>query len=54
VIRELGLPLDGGGRIETDPTCRVKGWENMWAIWEAAAVPGDLEERRAEAEKSSE
>jgi NADH:ubiquinone reductase (H+-translocating) len=47
VIRELGLPLDGGGRIETDPTCRVKGWENVWAIGDAAAVPDPARRRRA-------
>jgi NADH:quinone reductase (non-electrogenic) len=46
VIRELGLPLDGGGRIETDATCRVKGWENVWAIGDAAAVPDPAQRRR--------
>jgi NADH:ubiquinone reductase (H+-translocating) len=39
VLRELGLPLDGGGRIEVDRTLRVKGRENVWAIGDAAAVP---------------
>jgi NADH dehydrogenase len=38
VIRELGLPLDGG-RIRTDATMRVEGHEDVWAIGDAAAVP---------------
>jgi NADH:ubiquinone reductase (H+-translocating) len=47
MIRNLGLPLDGGGRIETDPTCRVEGWENVWAIGDAAAVPDPAKGRKA-------
>lgn len=39
VVRELGLPLDPGGRIDVDETLRVKGHENVWAIGDAAAVP---------------
>ena len=39
VVRELGLPLDRHGRIETDPTLRVRGWENVWALGDTAAVP---------------
>jgi NADH:ubiquinone reductase (H+-translocating) len=39
VVRELGLPLDGDGRIATDRTLRVPGHENVWAIGDAAAVP---------------
>ena len=39
VIRELGLPLTAGGRIEVDATMRVRGRENAWAIGDAAAVP---------------
>jgi NADH dehydrogenase len=39
VVRELGLPLDRSGRIETDATMRVKGREGVWAIGDAAAVP---------------
>jgi NADH dehydrogenase len=39
VVRELGLPLTAGGRIEVEPTLRVKGHENVWAIGDAAAVP---------------
>ena len=39
VVRQLGLELDGGGRIATEPTLRVKGHENVWAVGDAAAVP---------------
>ena len=39
LVRELGLPLSEGGRIEVEPTLRVKGKENVWAIGDAAAVP---------------
>ena len=39
VVAELGLPLGAGGRIETDQCMRVKGFENVWALGDAAAVP---------------
>jgi NADH dehydrogenase len=39
VVRELGLPLDEGGRIQVDATMRVRGHDNVWAIGDAAAVP---------------
>src|SRR3954469_10164122 len=39
VIAELGLPLDRSGRIRTDRTMRVEGYDNVWAIGDAAAVP---------------
>jgi NADH dehydrogenase len=39
VVARLGLPLDGGGRIVTDETCKVPGVEGVWAIGDAAAVP---------------
>jgi NADH:ubiquinone reductase (H+-translocating) len=39
VIAELGLPLDRGGRIRTERTMRVEGFDNVWAIGDAAAVP---------------
>jgi NADH dehydrogenase len=39
VVRELGLELEGGGRIPTDSTLRVKGRENVWAVGDSAAVP---------------
>jgi NADH dehydrogenase len=39
VVRELGVPLDPGGRIVVDETMRVRGLANVWAIGDAAAVP---------------
>jgi NADH dehydrogenase len=39
VVRELGLPLTPQGRIEADSSLRVPGFENVWAIGDAAAVP---------------
>jgi NADH dehydrogenase len=39
VVAELGLPLDGGGRIATDRYCAVPGRPGVWAIGDAAAVP---------------
>ena len=39
LVRELGLPLTEGGRIEVETTLRVKGNENIWAIGDTAAVP---------------
>jgi NADH dehydrogenase len=47
VVAELGLPLDPGGRIEVDPTMRVTGTSNVWAIGDAAAVPDPAQHRRA-------
>lgn len=38
-VAALGLPLDDGGRIRTDPEMRVPGVEGVWAIGDAAAVP---------------
>ena len=39
LVRELGLPLGAGGRIEVETTLRVKGHDNIWAIGDTAAVP---------------
>jgi NADH dehydrogenase len=39
VVRELGLPLTPQGRIEADSQLRVPGFDNVWAIGDAAAVP---------------
>src|SRR5215217_6759886 len=49
VVRQLGLPLTRGDRIETDATMRVKGWDNVWAIGDAAAVPDPAQRRKAPA-----
>ena len=47
IVRELGLPLTKGGRIETDACMRVSGQHNVWAIGDAAAVPDPAQRRRA-------
>jgi NADH dehydrogenase len=39
VVAKLGLPFDRGGRIVTDRTLRVDGYEHVWAIGDCAAVP---------------
>jgi NADH:ubiquinone reductase (H+-translocating) len=39
IIAKLGLPLDEHGRIRTDEYLRVPGFEGVWAIGDAAAVP---------------
>src|SRR5215207_3621190 len=32
VIAEMGLPLDGTGRVVVDRSCKVEGRDNVWAI----------------------
>jgi NADH dehydrogenase len=39
LVAELGLPLDGRGRIIVDGTLRVEGRSNVWAIGDCAHVP---------------
>jgi NADH:quinone reductase (non-electrogenic) len=39
VVAQLGLPLDAHGRIRADAYCQVEGFDNVWAIGDAAAVP---------------
>jgi NADH dehydrogenase len=46
VVGQLGLPLGPGGRIEVDPTMRVAGSSNVWAIGDAAAVPDPAKRRQ--------
>ena len=46
VVSRLGLELDDGGRIVVDPTMRVKGRPNVWAIGDAAAVPDPAARRQ--------
>lgn len=38
-LAALGLPLDEGGRVRTEPSLRVSGLDHVWAIGDAAAVP---------------
>ncbi len=39
IVARLGLPLNETGRIKVDPYCQVEGFDNVWAIGDAAAVP---------------
>jgi NADH:ubiquinone reductase (H+-translocating) len=47
VARELGLPVGAHGRIETDSYLRVPGYDNVWAIGDAAAVPDPAKKGKA-------
>jgi NADH dehydrogenase len=38
-VRSMGLKLDSGDRIITDEYLRAAGYDNVWAIGDAAAVP---------------
>ena len=44
VVAKLGLPLGGGGRIVADRFCAVQDRPGVWAIGDAAGVPGPGEE----------
>jgi NADH dehydrogenase len=46
VVRRLGLPLNEHGRIVVEPTMRVRGRANVWAIGDAAAVPDPAKGRK--------
>jgi len=39
LLAELGLPLDGRGRVRVDETLRVDGHQHVWALGDGAAVP---------------
>jgi NADH dehydrogenase len=47
VVRNLGLPLGAQGRIETDSYLRVPGFDNVWAVGDAAAVPDPAQKYKA-------
>jgi NADH dehydrogenase len=46
VVSRLGLPLEHG-RIVTDRYCQVRGYDNVWAVGDAAAVPDPAKRRKA-------
>src|SRR4051794_9240821 len=46
VVARLGLPLEHG-RIVTDKYCRVQGFDNVWAVGDAAAVPDPAKRRKS-------
>ena len=39
LLGQLGLPLDGRGRVRVDSLLRVEGRERVWALGDCAAVP---------------
>jgi NADH dehydrogenase len=39
LLRRLGLPCDGSGRLLVDETLRVDGVPHVWALGDGAAVP---------------
>jgi NADH dehydrogenase len=39
VVARFGLPLDERGRIVTDASAQVRGFDNVWAIGDCAAIP---------------
>jgi NADH dehydrogenase len=39
VVQALGLPVDAQGRIVVDPSLRVEGRTNIWALGDNARVP---------------
>ena len=45
-VAKLGLPLNEHGRIATDEYLRVPGFDGVWAIGDAAAVPDPAEGRQ--------
>ncbi len=48
VLPRLGLPIDEAtGRIRVEPTTRVEGHENVWAVGDSAAVPDPAKRRQA-------
>jgi len=47
IVGKLGLPLDPGGRIVVDKTMRVEGYDHVWAIGDAAAVPDPANKGKA-------
>jgi NADH:ubiquinone reductase (H+-translocating) len=39
VLSEFGLPVDDRGRVVVDPSLRVEGLTNVWALGDGARVP---------------
>jgi NADH dehydrogenase len=39
LLADLGLPLDGRGRVRVDETLRVEGRADVWSLGDCAAVP---------------
>jgi NADH:ubiquinone reductase (H+-translocating) len=41
LLGRLGLPLDERGRVIVDPTFRVEGMDDIWALGDCARVPNE-------------
>jgi NADH:ubiquinone reductase (H+-translocating) len=41
LLAKLGLPLDERGRVRVEPSLRVEGFENVWALGDCARVPNE-------------
>src|SRR5204862_2582503 len=41
LLGELGLPLDDRGRVRVEPTLRVEGRTDVWALGDCANVPNE-------------
>jgi NADH:ubiquinone reductase (H+-translocating) len=41
LLQTFGLPLDERGRVIVDPTLRVQGLEDVWALGDCARVPNE-------------
>jgi NADH dehydrogenase len=48
VVGEMGLPLSQSGRIQVDSYLQVEGFDNVWAIGDAAAVPDAAQKYKGE------
>ena len=41
LLANLGLPLDERGRVRVEPSLRVEGFANVWALGDCARVPNE-------------
>ena len=41
LLADLGLPLDDRGRVRVEPSMRVEGFANVWALGDCARVPNE-------------
>jgi NADH:ubiquinone reductase (H+-translocating) len=45
LLADLGLPLDERGRVRVEPTLRVEGHADVWALGDCARVPNEATPR---------
>jgi NADH dehydrogenase len=41
LLSQLSLPLDERGRVRVEPSLRVEGFENVWALGDCARIPNE-------------